>query len=90
MTQRTDSTRILIGNHSCMSTNRSQLFNMLNMVMIVIMDFQYFGSLTINISMLPLVNRKLQTGANVLFFTFINPATMEVPLSYQKLGFLII
>ena len=39
---------------------------------------------------MPLVNIQLQTGANVLFFTFINPATMEVPLSYQKLGFLVI
>jgi len=27
-----------------------------------------------------------QAGANVLFFTFINPATMEVPISYQKLA----
>jgi hypothetical protein len=27
-----------------------------------------------------------QEGANVLFFTFINPATMEVPLAFQKLG----
>jgi len=27
-----------------------------------------------------------QTGANVLFFTFINPATMEVPLAFKKLS----
>jgi len=27
-----------------------------------------------------------QLGANVLFFTFINPATMEVPLAFQKLA----
>jgi len=33
----------------------------------------------------PLLHEYQQTGANVLFFTFINPATMEVPLSYQKL-----
>jgi len=34
----------------------------------------------------PLLHEYQQTGANVLFFTFINPATMEVPLSYQKLA----
>jgi hypothetical protein len=28
----------------------------------------------------------MQEGANVLFFTFINPATMEIPLAFQKLG----
>ena len=28
----------------------------------------------------------LQNGANVLFFTFINPATMKVPLAFKKLG----
>jgi len=27
-----------------------------------------------------------QTGANVLFFTFINPETMVVPLAFQKLS----
>ena len=27
-----------------------------------------------------------QAGANVLFFTFINPATMDVPAAFQKLG----
>ena len=27
-----------------------------------------------------------QYGANVLFFTFINPATMEVPVAFKKLG----
>ena len=27
-----------------------------------------------------------QEGANVLFFTFINPATMDVPAAFQKLG----
>lgn len=27
-----------------------------------------------------------QNGANVLFFTFINPATMEVPLAFKKLA----
>lgn len=34
----------------------------------------------------PLLHEYQQNGANVLFFTFINPATMEVPLSYQKLA----
>ena len=29
-----------------------------------------------------------QIGANVLFFTFINPATMEVPVAFKKLGIL--
>ena len=28
----------------------------------------------------------IQEGANVLFFTFINPATMDVPAAFQKLG----
>ena len=27
-----------------------------------------------------------QIGANVLFFTFINPATMDVPVAFKKLG----
>ena len=27
-----------------------------------------------------------QYGSNVLFFTFINPATMEVPVAFKKLG----
>ena len=27
-----------------------------------------------------------QLGANVLFFTFINPATMDVPVAFKKLG----
>ena len=27
-----------------------------------------------------------QQAANVLFFTFINPETMEVPPAFQKLG----
>ncbi len=27
-----------------------------------------------------------QEGANVLFFTFIDPSTMEIPLAYQKLS----
>ena len=27
-----------------------------------------------------------QIGSNVLFFTFINPATMEVPVAFKKLG----
>ena len=27
-----------------------------------------------------------QYGSNVLFFTFINPATMDVPVSFKKLG----
>ena len=31
-----------------------------------------------------------QIGANVLFFTFINPATMEVPVAFKKLGRLIL
>ena len=30
-----------------------------------------------------------QQGANVLFFTFINPETMAVPESFKKLGKLI-
>ena len=30
-----------------------------------------------------------QIGANVLFFTFINPATMEVPVAFKKLGILL-
>lgn len=34
----------------------------------------------------PLLHPYQQTGANVLFFTFINPATMEVPVSFQKLA----
>jgi hypothetical protein len=28
----------------------------------------------------------MQDGANVLFFTFINPSNMEVPRAFQKLG----
>ena len=28
----------------------------------------------------------IQEGANVLFFTFINPGTMDVPAAFQKLG----
>ena len=27
-----------------------------------------------------------QQGANVLFFTFINPETMDIPISFGKLG----
>jgi len=34
----------------------------------------------------PLLHEYQQTGANVLFFTFINPASMEVPVSFQKLA----
>jgi len=34
----------------------------------------------------PLLHPYQQTGANVLFFTFINPATMEVPVSFRKLA----
>ncbi|XP_023334408.1 uncharacterized protein LOC111705930 isoform X2 [Eurytemora carolleeae] len=34
----------------------------------------------------PLLYPYQQTGANVLFFTFINPATMEIPLSFKKLA----
>jgi len=34
----------------------------------------------------PLLYPYQQEGANVLFFTFINPETMEVPLSFKKLA----
>jgi len=34
----------------------------------------------------PMLHEYQQDGANVLFFTFINPATMDVPLSFQKLA----
>jgi len=34
----------------------------------------------------PLLHPYQQTGANVLFFTFINPATMDVPISFRKLA----
>merc|ERR1711962_1781295 len=34
----------------------------------------------------PLLHEYQQDGANVLFFTFINPATMDVPLSFHKLA----
>jgi len=34
----------------------------------------------------PLLYPYQQTGANVLYFTFINPATMLVPLSFRKLA----
>merc|ERR1719244_293147 len=34
----------------------------------------------------PLLHPYQQSGANVLFFTFINPATMEVPVSFKKLA----
>merc|ERR1712130_418482 len=34
----------------------------------------------------PLLHKYQQEGANVLFFTFINPASMEVPLSFKKLA----
>merc|ERR1719430_2474955 len=34
----------------------------------------------------PLLYPYQQDGANVLFFTFINPETMEVPLSFKKLA----
>ena len=27
-----------------------------------------------------------QLGSNVLFFTFINPETMDVPVAFKKLG----
>merc|ERR1711872_297106 len=34
----------------------------------------------------PLLYPYQQDGANVLFFTFIDPSTMEVPLAFQKLA----
>ena len=34
----------------------------------------------------PLLYPYQQAGSNVLFFTFINPATMEVPVAFRKLG----
>lgn len=34
----------------------------------------------------PLLYPYQQTGANVLFFTFINPETMEVPIAFSKLA----
>jgi len=34
----------------------------------------------------PLLHPYQQTGANVLFFTFINPATMDVPVAFRKLA----
>jgi len=34
----------------------------------------------------PMLYPYQQTGANILFFTFINPATMEVPLAFKKLA----
>jgi len=34
----------------------------------------------------PLLHPYQQAGSNVLFFTFINPATMEVPLAFRKLA----
>jgi len=34
----------------------------------------------------PLLHPYQQLGANVLFFTFINPATMDVPIAFRKLA----
>ena len=34
----------------------------------------------------PLLYPYQQTGANVLFFTFIDPRKMVVPLAFRKLG----
>merc|ERR1719320_1799814 len=34
----------------------------------------------------PLLHPYQQAGSNVLFFTFINPATMDVPLAFRKLA----
>jgi len=34
----------------------------------------------------PLLHEYQQAGANVLFFTFINPATMEVPVAFKNLA----
>jgi len=34
----------------------------------------------------PLLHPYQQEGANLLFFTFINPATMDVPVAFQKLA----
>ena len=34
----------------------------------------------------PLLHPYQQTGSNVLYFSFIDPATMLVPLSFRKLG----
>ena len=34
----------------------------------------------------PLLHPYQQAGSNVLFFTFINPATMDVPVAFRKLG----
>merc|ERR1712106_1237761 len=34
----------------------------------------------------PLLHPYQQYGSNVLFFTFINPATMDVPLAFRKLA----
>jgi len=34
----------------------------------------------------PLLHPYQQAGSNVLFFTFINPATMEVPVAFRKLA----
>merc|ERR1712130_1050470 len=44
------------------------------------------GYHTDNAAWQPLLHPYQQEGANVLFFTFINPATMDVPAAFQKLA----
>ena len=39
-----------------------------------------------NLDWEPKLHPYQQYGANVLFFTFINPATMDVPVAFKKLG----
>lgn len=44
------------------------------------------GYHTDNAAWTPLLHPYQQAGANVLFFTFINPATMDIPAAFQKLA----
>jgi len=44
------------------------------------------GYHTDNAAWTPLLHPYQQAGANVLFFTFINPATMDIPAAFKKLA----
>ena len=46
----------------------------------------FFNSFHTDADWEPKLFQYQQTGANVLFFTFINPETMIVPESFKKLG----
>ena len=52
----------------------------------VIITFYLFSYHTDEDGWEPRLYSYQQEGANVLFFTFINPETMAVPESFKKLG----